>query len=113
MAALCASTLKAMKSMYTSKPAHRSPTSPSRPTWCGVVSTGNEFSTIYKINSKTNELEDIGDFGIWDGGIKIAASENNLWLINFTMGNTLILLDGRTGEKLEEIDLAAHLWQGH
>jgi DNA-binding beta-propeller fold protein YncE len=71
-----------------------------------VVSTGNDFSTIYKIDSATNELEDIGDFGIWDGGIKIAASQNSLWLINFTMGNTLIQLDGSTGEKLEEIDLA-------
>lgn len=70
-----------------------------------VVSTGNEFSTIYKIDAKTNELQDIGDFGIWDGGIKITASANSLWLINFTMGNKLIQLDGKTGEKMEEIDL--------
>ncbi len=71
-----------------------------------VVSSGNDFSTIYKIDTATNELQDIGDFGIWDGGIKIAAGEGSLWLINFTMGNTLIQLDGETGEKLEEIDLA-------
>ena len=71
-----------------------------------VVSSGNDFSTIYKIDAATNELQEIGDFGIWDGGIKIAASEGSLWLINFTMGNTLIQLDGKTGEKLEEIDLA-------
>jgi DNA-binding beta-propeller fold protein YncE len=71
-----------------------------------VVSSGNDFSTIYKIDSATNELQDIGDFGIWDGGIKIAANKSSLWLINFTMGNTLIQLDGKTGEKLEEIDLA-------
>ena len=71
-----------------------------------VVSSGNDFSTIYNIDSDTNELQEIGDFGIWDGGIKIAASEGSLWLINFTMGNTLVQLDGETGEKLEEIDLA-------
>jgi len=71
-----------------------------------VVSSGTEFSTIYKIDAATNELEDIGDFGIWDGGVKIAASESSLWLINFTMGNLLIQLDGSTGEKLAEVELA-------
>lgn len=70
-----------------------------------IVSTGNDFSTIYKIDSATNELQDIGDYGIWDGGVKITANEEGLWLINFTMKNTLIQLDGATGEKMAEIDL--------
>jgi hypothetical protein len=71
-----------------------------------VVSSGNDFSMIYKIDPAANELQDIGDFGIWDGGVKIAASNNSLWLINFTLGNTLIQLDGTTGEKIYEVDLA-------
>lgn len=71
-----------------------------------VVSSGSEFSTIYRIDATSNQLEEIGDYGIWDGGVHIAANKEGLWLINFSLDRKLIQLDGRSGEKLAEVDLA-------
>jgi streptogramin lyase len=71
-----------------------------------VVSSGSDFSTLYRIDAETNELQDIGDYGIWDGGVRIAANEQGVWLINFSLDRKLIQLDGSSGEKLAEVDLA-------
>ena len=71
-----------------------------------VVASGSKFSTIYRIDAKTNELQEIGEYGIWDGGLRIATNQDGLWLINSLLERTLIQLDGATGEKLAEIDLS-------